>query len=51
MRYPWVCLSIFGVWLATLIVMSFKLVIDPTILYIYATVTVLMLFFLGFARN
>ena len=50
MRYPWVCLSISGVWAATLMVTGFKIV-DPTVLYIYASITVLILFFLGFARN
>ncbi|MBI5045344.1 MAG: hypothetical protein HZC02_05470 [Candidatus Levybacteria bacterium] len=50
MRYPWVCLSICGVWIATLAVLLFNIV-DPTIIYIYASVTVLILFFLGFARN
>lgn len=50
MRYPWVCLSICGVWLATLIVASFN-VVDFTIIYIYATVTAVVIFFLGFARQ
>ncbi len=50
MRYPWVCLSIIGVWAATLTVLLANLV-DPTLIYIYATVTVLILFFLGFARG
>jgi hypothetical protein len=50
MRYPWVCLSILGVWVATLLVTGFKIV-DATTLYAYASVTCLILFFLGFARN
>ncbi len=50
MRYPWVCFSICGVWIATLAIVSFKIV-DPTTIYVYATVTVLTIFFLGFARN
>ena len=50
MRYPWVCLSIAGVWIATLAVMFFNIV-EPTTVFIYATVSVLTLFFLGFARN
>ena len=50
MRYPWVCLSIAGVWLATLTVLSFYIV-EPTTIFIYASVTVLILFFLGFARG
>jgi hypothetical protein len=50
MRYPWVCLSIAGVWIATLTVLSFNLV-EPTTIFIYASVTVLILFFLGFARS
>jgi len=50
MRYPWVCLSICGVWTATLAVLFFNIV-EPTIIYLYASITVLILFFLGFARN
>ena len=50
MRYPWVCLSVSGVWVATLLVASFSIV-EPTAIYIYATVTALLLFFLGFARS
>ncbi|HLD01261.1 MAG TPA: hypothetical protein VJC10_00130 [Patescibacteria group bacterium] len=50
MRYPWVCLSILGVWLATIIVLFFNIV-EPFTIYLYATVTVLILFFLGFARS
>ncbi len=50
MRYPWVCLSIAGVWMATLIVASFKIV-EPTIIYVYSSITVIILFMLGFARN
>lgn len=50
MRYPWVCLSIGGVWLATLLVVSFRLV-EPTLIYVYASITVVILFLLGFARN
>lgn len=50
MRYPWVCLAICGVWLATLIVASFRAV-DPTLIYIYASTTTALLFFLGFARG
>lgn len=49
-RYPYVCASIAGVWLATLAVLFFNIV-EPTIIYIYASVTVLILFFLGFARG
>ncbi|HVZ59014.1 MAG TPA: hypothetical protein VG935_04665 [Patescibacteria group bacterium] len=50
MRYPWVCLSIAAVWLATITVLFFNIV-DPTIIYLYASITVLILFFLGFARG
>lgn len=50
MRYPWVCLAICGVWLATLIVVSFRIV-ESTVIYIYASVTVIVLFLLGFARS
>ena len=50
MRYPWVCLSIVGVWIATLIVVSFRIV-EPTRIYIYTSITVVTLFMLGFARN
>lgn len=49
-RYPWVCASIAGVWLATLAVLFFNIV-EPTTIYLYATATVLILFFLGFARG
>lgn len=49
-RYPWVFLSICGVWVATLAVL-FVNIVEPTTIYIYASVTVLILFFLGFARN
>jgi len=50
MRYPWVCLSICGVWAATLLVATFKAV-DPTAIFMYASLTVLLLFYMGFARN
>gem|GEM_PF-1486944 len=50
MRYPWVCISIAGVWVATMAVL-FVNIVEPTTIYIYATVTVLILFFLGFARS
>ena len=50
MRYPWVCLSIIGVWVATLAV-ALANIVEPTTIYIYATVTVLTIFFLGFARG
>ena len=50
MRYPWVCLSIVGVWIATLIVVSFRIV-EPTTIYIYTSITVIILFLLGFARS
>ncbi len=50
MRYPWVCLAICGVWGATLAVLFFNIVQSTTI-YIYASVTVLILFFLGFTRG
>jgi hypothetical protein len=50
MRYPWVCLSICGVWTATLLVAAFKIV-EPTAIYIYASVTAAALFFLGFTRS
>jgi len=49
-RYPWACLSIAGVWLATLAVIIAN-VAEPSLIYIYATITVLILFFLGFARG
>ena len=50
MRYPWVCLAICGVWMATLLVVGFRMV-EPTIIYIYSSVTVIILFLLGFARS
>ncbi|MBI4130530.1 hypothetical protein HY468_04390 [Candidatus Roizmanbacteria bacterium] len=50
MRYPWVCLSICGILLATVVMSSFEIV-DATTIYIYATITVLILFLLGFARS
>ncbi len=50
MRYPWVCLSIAGVWIATVLVMFFRIV-EPTTIFVYASVTALILFLLGFARN
>lgn len=50
MRYPWVCLSMGAVWAACLAVIFFRIG-DPTILYIYASVTVLILFLLGFWRG
>jgi len=50
MRYPWVAVSICGVWVATLSVLFFN-VVEPTTIYLYASITVLILFFLGFARG
>lgn len=50
MRYPWVCLAICGVWIATLSVVGFRIV-EPTVIYIYASLTVIVIFLLGFARN
>jgi len=50
MRYPWVCLTVLGVWLATFIVIYFK-VVDGTTIFLYASTTSLVLFFLGFTRS
>ena len=50
MRYPWVCLSILGIWIATVAVATAGIV-EPTKIYIYATATVLTIFFLGFVRD
>ncbi len=43
MRYPWVCLSIVGVWIATVSVAGFK-VVESTPIYIYASVTSMIIF-------
>ncbi|CAN5124682.1 hypothetical protein BH11PAT1_BH11PAT1_1000 [soil metagenome] len=51
MRYPWVALTICGIWIATLAVSFSSTVVEPTLLYIYASVTVILLFFLGFTRS
>ncbi|MBP6098382.1 MAG: hypothetical protein KA477_00195 [Candidatus Levybacteria bacterium] len=50
MRYPWVCLSIFGVYTAGVIIQSFDIV-SSTTLYVYITITVLVMFMLGYARG
>ncbi len=50
MRYPWVALSICAVWVATLLVISFQ-TSSATTIFIYATFTVLVIFFLGFTRG
>lgn len=50
MRYPWVALSICAVWIATLLVVSYQLA-NPTTIFVYATVTVLVIFLLGFTRG
>ena len=46
MRYPWVCLTICGIWLATIILISMGIV-EVFRMYALASVTVLLLFILG----